>query len=75
MGAKVKVTAALFLAASCAVTIQPTSAQNYSIKSIRLIVPFGAGTETDVGARIYAVKLSEAIGQVIVVDNRPGREA
>lgn len=46
--------------------------QAYPTKAIRLIVPFGAGQGADVTARIVSTKLSEALKQPIVVDNRPG---
>jgi len=46
--------------------------QAYPYKPIRLIVPFPAGGQTDVVARTVALKLSEAFGQQVVVDNRPG---
>jgi len=46
--------------------------QNYPNKSIRLIVPFPAGGQTDVVARTISQKLSDAFGQTVVVDNRPG---
>jgi len=70
MDAKLKATVTVFFAASCLVVTAPVHC--YPTKPIRLIVPFGPGTATDVGARIYAGKLGEALGQIVVVDNRPG---
>ena len=50
----------------------PASAQTYPTRPIRAIVPFPAGGVTDVGARLVAQKLGEALGQPVVIENRAG---
>jgi hypothetical protein len=50
----------------------PASAQAYPIKPIRLVVPFPPGGSLDVVARAIGQKLTEAWGQPVVIDNRPG---
>jgi len=50
----------------------PALAQPYPTKPIRWIVPTGPGSAVDVQARRVAPKLGEALGQTIVVENRPG---
>lgn len=47
-------------------------AQNFPQKPIRLIVPFAAGGTTDLVARMVAEPLGKALGQSVVVDNKPG---
>ena len=48
------------------------SAQTFPAKPIRVVVPFAAGGITDILARALGQKLGEALGQPIVIDNRPG---
>jgi tripartite-type tricarboxylate transporter receptor subunit TctC len=47
-------------------------AQTYPVRPIRLVVPFAAGGPADFLGRVFGQKLGEALGQQIVVDNRPG---
>jgi len=50
----------------------PVLAQTFPVKSVRMIVPYGAGGSVDLIARLVAQKLSEGMGQQVLVDNRPG---
>jgi tripartite-type tricarboxylate transporter receptor subunit TctC len=66
------------LAAAILSVILPSSgalAQDYPTKSVRIIVPFGAGGPADVFARVIAQHLQEPLGQSFVVENRPGAGA
>jgi tripartite-type tricarboxylate transporter receptor subunit TctC len=47
-------------------------AQNYPVRPVRLIIPFSAGGNADVPGRILMQRVSEALGQQVVVENRPG---
>ena len=50
----------------------PASAQAYPARPLKLIVPYPAGGNTDIVARLYAQKLAERLGQPVVIDNRGG---
>jgi len=50
----------------------PAAAQNYPARPVRLISPFPPGGSVDVVGRMVAAKLSENLGQQVIVDNRSG---
>ncbi len=64
----------LACAASLALLASPllAQAQAWLARSVRLVIPFGAGGTADVTARTIAQQLSERWGQQVVVDNKPG---
>ena len=78
---KTKARLAIGIVAGCALTAagvahaQQGPAGAYPNKPIRIIVPFGAGTQTDVLARLIGQKLTESLGQQMIIDNRPGAGA
>ncbi|HTP97607.1 MAG TPA: tripartite tricarboxylate transporter substrate binding protein [Burkholderiales bacterium] len=49
----------------------PAAAQKYPVRPLRLLVPFGPGGVGDLTARAVAQKMSENMGQQVIIDNRP----
>jgi tripartite-type tricarboxylate transporter receptor subunit TctC len=64
--------AVLAAAAGVALFSVASHAQTFPAKQLRIIVPFAAGGNVDLVARGIAQRLSEGLGQQVVVDNRPG---
>ena len=62
----------LVVAAAMAITAGPVFAQNWPARTVRIIVPYAAGGNTDYTARTVGAKIAEMWGQQVVVDNRPG---
>ena len=54
------------------VSVSAQAKSNYPNKPIKIVVPFPAGGTSDVLARMIGVKITEAWGQPVVVENRPG---
>jgi len=65
---------ASFLVAVCAITTAPlvAAAQDYPTRTVKIIVPFGAGGPTDVYTRAIADELQKSMKQGFVMENRPG---
>jgi tripartite-type tricarboxylate transporter receptor subunit TctC len=60
------------LIAVAALTSLPAAAQSYPNRPVRFIVPFPPGGGNDIVGRLFAVRLADALGQQVVVDNRGG---
>jgi tripartite-type tricarboxylate transporter receptor subunit TctC len=68
----VRSSAAPVLIAFLALLASPPAAADWPTRPVTVIVPFGAGGNTDMMARLAAQRLSEKLGQPFVVENRPG---
>lgn len=60
------------MVAGLALLALTSQAQTFPTKTIRIVVPFGAGGVADLTARTVAQKLSQSLGQSVVIDNKPG---
>ena len=62
----------LALALGCLLTASWVMAQDFPVKPVRMVVPFAAGTTTDIVARAVAEGMARQLGQSVVVENRAG---
>ena len=67
-----KLFAAILSITSLALAAPVWGQEAYPSRAISIVVPFGPGSGTDVGARLIGQKLSEALGRPVTIDNRPG---
>ncbi len=58
--------------AACALCVGAATAQQFPTRTIRAIVPYAPGGSTDVVMRILAPRMSDILGQQVIVENRPG---
>jgi len=59
-------------ALTLALALAPAQAQNYPAHPVKVVVPYAVGGSADVYGRFLAAKLTEAMGQPFVIENRPG---
>ena len=60
------------MTAASVVATAPTLAQSWPTQRVTIVVPFGAGSVTDILARIFAEEMRKRWDQQVVVENRPG---
>lgn len=62
----------ILMLAAALLTVTTAQAQNFPTRPIRIVVPFAAGGPADITARNIGPRLTELLGQAIIVDNRGG---
>ena len=55
--------------------VLPAAAQTFPVKPVRLVVAYAAGGSLDAMTRVMAQKMTESMGQTVIVENRPGASA
>jgi tripartite-type tricarboxylate transporter receptor subunit TctC len=60
------------LAAATGLSLTPAAAQAWPTQRVTVVVPFGAGSVTDILARIFAEEMGRRWNQQVIVENRPG---
>lgn len=68
----IRISTASSVAAALLALPAPVSAQNFPVRSVRMIVPFPPGGGNDIVGRVLAQQLSDQLGQQVIVDNRGG---
>jgi tripartite-type tricarboxylate transporter receptor subunit TctC len=62
----------MLIAAAVLLRIEPAFSQNYPSRSLTIVVTFPPGGNADTVARLLAARLTESLGQTIIVENKPG---
>lgn len=69
---RLNIAAGILSAAALVAAATPVLAQNYPVRPVRIIVPFGAGGGTDIQGRLLGQKFQTSMGQNFLVENRSG---
>src|SRR5258708_3490417 len=72
IGAAVSLPIRLLIGVALGCCVASVEAQSYPARPVRVVVPFSPGGPNDIIARLIGQRLAEALGQQIVIDNRPG---